>query len=120
MSDDDESLLQRLRDVVAAVEAEDHTEVIRLCKDDTGSYPDSIQAAIQKIHAKSLIQTQQCKEAAALISTQPDCKELLAYSLYQQKEYKQVVALAKLDQMSSTALKYMLAQSLYHMSDTSG
>jgi len=138
MSSDDEQHdtnsddpLQTLRDVVAAVQAEDDpATVIRLYKTvDRKTYPASVQDALEKLYAQSLLRNGQYSEARdflpKLVPSNNDedgwCHELQAYALYKQKEYQQVISLLSNKSKpkgDSVSMQYLLAQSLYHVSDT--
>jgi len=125
-ADDETHGMQTLQNVVSAVEAQDYKEVIRLCEKEAteDTYPAEIHCALHKLYAQALIRNQQYEQALSVITANKNgdlwSSELQAYAHYKQKDYQQVVALAKRQQDSSTALQYMLAQSLYHQADTQG
>lgn len=115
--------LQTLQAFVDAVNSHDHVTAIALYErslDTIDSYPKDIQDTLRRLYVEALLQGQMCEKAVSIASKCKALTDLYAYALYKQNDYKQAIALAKLDVSDSTALRILMGQALYHVADTKG
>lgn len=131
----DESL-QRLRDLVEAVNVEDYERVAVLCTDllegrSTAS-TEALHTAIHETHVYALLQLQKYDDVMATVidsttnsaTTTDRLNALQAYAAYKQKNYRRAVMLASkqnddLPKKSAQimALQHVRAQAFYHLAD---